>query len=78
MAQDVKTICVKDIMTKNVITIDSTVSVNQISKVILNQENFLILAKSQTFPLMEQRNNLILSSTLLYHLWFFSRVPSIA
>ena len=32
MEQDTKTICVKDIMTKNVITIDASLTVNQAAK----------------------------------------------
>ena len=51
MEQDTKTTCVKDIMTKNVITVDASTTVNQAAKMmedtgvgsIIVSENYLLL-----------------------------------
>ena len=51
MEQDTKTICVRDIMTKNVITVDASVTVNQAAKMMENKNVGSIIITENNTPI---------------------------
>jgi CBS domain-containing protein len=51
MEQDAKTICVKDIMTKNVITVDASVTVNQAAKMMEDTNVGAIIVTEKNTPI---------------------------